>query len=227
MSEANPKDSTVEALVTSSGFTPAPDVLVKLYSHSTAVVWGKIWRYTEMRDGVCSASVQRMADELGMSDNTFAKHVKLLESGGYVKDTTPDVRNKPHEYVDTGKILLKIKLEMGENGGTQKLSSRYSKIEHEESTTKGARAKGNIFAAYEQSIGVLDEIMAETLKDAEKEYHSKWILDAITLAVHNNKRNWRYCETILNRWKKEGKDEGKGKPKQTLEEALRKGGYDQ
>ena len=31
--------------------------------------------------------------------------------------------------------------------------------------------------------------------------------DAIELAVKNNKRNWKYCEAILKRWKEEGRAE--------------------
>lgn len=52
-------------------------------------------------------------------------------------------------------------------------------------------------------------MVADTLQDAEKVYPLQWITDAIQLAVHNNKRNWRYCETILKRWQTDGKDDGK------------------
>jgi DnaD/phage-associated family protein len=226
MSKKKPAPSIVPSVVTASGFTPCPDVLVDLYGSTTATVWGKIWRYSQMADGVCKASVLRLADELNMSANTFSKHAQILEVNGYIEDTTPDVRNKPHVYVDTGKLRIKISLEMSEIGGTQKLSSRYAKIEHEESTTKVLRAKTKIFAAYEENIGALTAIMAETLIDAENEYPESWVLDAISIAVQNEKRNWRYCETILKRWKSNGKDAGKGKPKITIDEALRKAGYD-
>lgn len=218
--------SILDALVTASGFTPCPDVLVKKYSHTTALVWGKVWRFTNMEDGVCKASILRIAAELNLTANTVTKHMQILESDGYIEDTTPGVRNKPHEYIDTGKLHLKIALDMGESGGTQKLRTRYSKIAHEESTTKGSRAKTNVFAAYEENIGPLTAIMAETLIDAEKDYPETWILEAIALAVKNNKRNWRYCETILLRWKASGKDEGKGGTAPTQKDALKKAGYD-
>ena len=61
---------------------------------------------------------------------------------------------------------------------------------------------------------------------AEQEYPEAWILEAISLAVQNNKQNWRYCETILKRWKNKGKDNGKGKPAPTLNDAMRNAGYD-
>ena len=62
----------------------------------------------------------------------------------------------------------------------------------------------NVFKLYEENIGPLTPLIADTLKDAETSYSDEWIADAIELAVKNNKRNWKYCEAILKRWKEEG-----------------------
>jgi DnaD/phage-associated family protein len=195
---------------TASGFTLCPDELVEKYSHTTALVWGKVWRYCQMKDGVCKASIDRIAKELGLSDVTIGKHIKLLEEGTYIKDLTPDVRNKPHEYIDTGRLKLKVSIFMEQeeegtkNFGTNKLGSHYQESWHEESTTDS-------FSLYESNIGPLTPMIADSIKDAEKTYPLSWIAEAINLSVLNNKRNWRYCETILKRWQTDGKDDGKGK----------------
>lgn len=217
---------TPPAVVIASGFTPCPDVLVESYSLTTALVWGKVWRYSNMLDGVFRASLLRVADEINVTPKTLAKHIKILERDQYIRDTTPHVRNKPHVYVDTGKLRIKIQLEMAEVGGRENLRSRYVNFTYEESTTKGARAKSKIFAAYEDNIGELKAAMIKLLLEAEQEYPEAWILEAISLAVQNNKQNWRYCETILKRWKSKGKDDGKGKPAPTLNDAMRNAGYD-
>ena len=65
----------------------------------------------------------------------------------------------------------------------------------------------NVFKLYEENIGPLTPLIADALKDAEKIYSEEWIADAIELAVKNNKRNWKYCEAILKRWKEEGRAE--------------------
>jgi len=65
----------------------------------------------------------------------------------------------------------------------------------------------NIFKLYEENIGALTPLIADTLKDAEDTYQPEWIADAIELAIKNNKRNWKYCEAILKRWKEEGRAE--------------------
>jgi DnaD/phage-associated family protein len=199
-------DKQIEATI--SKFTPCPDALVEKYSHTTALVWGKIWRYCQMKDELCRAAIKRLADDLGLTDDTIAKHIKLLEKGGYIKDLTPDVRHKPHEYIDTGKLRLRINLFMEEETGTEKLGTeRYRENRIKESSTTT-----DLFSVYENNIGPITTMAADALKDAEKTYPVQWISDAIRLSVENNKRSWRYCETILKRWKANGKDDGKGKP---------------
>ncbi|HQU37652.1 MAG TPA: DnaD domain protein, partial [Anaerolineales bacterium] len=63
----------------------------------------------------------------------------------------------------------------------------------------------NVFRLYEENIGPLTPMIADALKDAEETYHAEWIAEAIDLAVKNNKRNWKYCEATLERWKDEGR----------------------
>jgi DNA replication protein len=62
----------------------------------------------------------------------------------------------------------------------------------------------NIFKLYEENIGPLTPMIADALKDAEKTYPPEWVAEALEVAVKNNKRNWKYVEAILRRWKEEG-----------------------
>jgi DnaD/phage-associated family protein len=62
----------------------------------------------------------------------------------------------------------------------------------------------NIFKLYEENIGPLTPMIADALKDAEKTYPPEWVAEALGTAVKNNKRNWKYVEAILRRWKEEG-----------------------
>ena len=69
----------------------------------------------------------------------------------------------------------------------------------------------NIFALYEQNIGMIGPMIAEELKEAEKTYPPQWIEEAFKEAVALNKRSWRYIARILERWASEGKDSGEHK----------------
>jgi len=88
------------------GFTPLPDLLVKRYGIIAAAVWGRMWRYCQMADGVCRAALDTIAEELDLSRPTIIKHIETLVADGFLFDKTPDLKNKPHIYVDTGKVAM-------------------------------------------------------------------------------------------------------------------------
>ena len=67
----------------------------------------------------------------------------------------------------------------------------------------------NVFALYEQNIGPLTPMIAETLRDAEQTYPPGWIEDAMRIAVENNVRKWRYVAAILEDWQNQGRHERK------------------
>jgi DnaD/phage-associated family protein len=69
--------------------------------------------------------------------------------------------------------------------------------------------RSNVFTLYEQNIGALTPLIADMLREAEKEYPSAWFEEAFEIAVAKNVRNWKYVEAILRRWKDKGKDERK------------------
>ncbi len=63
----------------------------------------------------------------------------------------------------------------------------------------------NIFALYEQNIGLLAPMIADELKDAADQYPHEWIEAAFREAVQQNKRKWSYIRAILRRWETEGR----------------------
>ena len=67
-----------------------------------------------------------------------------------------------------------------------------------------APERPNIFKLYEENIGPLTPLLADILKDAEQTYPPEWLAEAVEIAVKSNKRNWKYVEAILRRWKEEG-----------------------
>ena len=77
-------------------------------------------------------------------------------------------------------------------------------------------ARHNIYRLYEENIGPLTPMIADTLKDAEEEYSAERIEEAFAQAVKANVRKWNYVEAILKRWKEEGY--GKKQNRQDTEE---------
>ena len=56
-------------------------------------------------------------------------------------------------------------------------------------------------------------MIAEELKEAEKDYPAEWMADAFKIAVKQNKRSWAYVSGILKRMKTEGRGDKTGKGK--------------
>lgn len=65
----------------------------------------------------------------------------------------------------------------------------------------------NIFKLYEENIGPLTPLVADSLREAEQTYPATWVEEAFRIAVENNVRRWRYIEAILRSWQEEGRDE--------------------
>jgi len=65
----------------------------------------------------------------------------------------------------------------------------------------------NIFRLYEENIGPLTPLIADTLTSAAQEYPGIWIEEAFTIAVQKNARNWRFIEAVLKGWQEKGKHE--------------------
>ena len=85
-------------------------------------------------------------------------------------------------------------------------SGRWHPSGEADSPIEIATERPNIFNLYEQNIGPLTPMIAESLREAETEYPPEWIEEAMQIAVENNVRKWRYIEAILEDWKVKGKD---------------------
>jgi DnaD/phage-associated family protein len=83
-----------------------------------------------------------------------------------------------------------------------------------EITQEGPR--NPLFSFYENHIGAITPIIANSIEKAEKEYSPMWVTEAIEIAAKNGAHSWRYCESILERWKREGKAEKRNGKKQSV-----------
>jgi len=93
------------------GWTPLIDDLTKRYGLTTSAVFGRIWRFCQGEKQKCTASLDTIALDLHLDRATVMRHAKKLCDKGYLSDLTPDARNVPHEYADTGKAGIRISLE--------------------------------------------------------------------------------------------------------------------
>lgn len=95
-----------------NGWIPLIDHLVDKYGVLTAAVWGRMWRYSQMRSGVCRASLPTIAADLRISRMTVRRAVIRLCNDGYLLDLTPNNVGRVHVYRDTGKVTIASKFQV-------------------------------------------------------------------------------------------------------------------
>ena len=80
-------------------FTPVYDPLLRELRAGCAMVYGVIWRYCQMEENTCRASLETLAAHSGMSRSSVIRHIKILVGQAYITDLTPDLKHAPHTYV--------------------------------------------------------------------------------------------------------------------------------
>jgi hypothetical protein len=90
-----------------NGFTPVIDAVVADAGLNEALVYGMIWRYCRMSDGICRASTTTIGTRLGLSRRTVQRCIARLIELGYLTDKSPGLKNRPHIYADTGLVRIR------------------------------------------------------------------------------------------------------------------------
>jgi hypothetical protein len=75
-----------------------------------------------------------------------------------------------------------------------------------------SHVRANVFVLYEQNIGPLTPMIAESLRDVMATYPGAWIEEAIHVAVRNNIRKLNYILAVLERRRA-------GSPRERIEKA--------
>jgi DnaD/phage-associated family protein len=168
-------------------------------------------------------------------DYRYLRGTDLREDGRLLRSLTPDndLRTPEQALADAlaravaRNTLLRLDVELGPDGVEPLVREDWYFV----NTVKGREAialirqgrlrevqsalpdearvrveRPNIFVLYEQNIGTLTPLLADQLRDLEKTYAPRWILEAFEIAISRNKRQLRYIQSILKRWETDGRD---------------------
>lgn len=133
-------------------------------------------------------------------DNTIERAVSLAVKRGTILEETDGRSGEPVYMLNSEQGRSALAVSAGgpaTSGGGLELESSEAAVE-----------RPNVFAMYEDNIGIMSPMIADELREAEQLYPEAWIEDAFREAVANNKRSWRYISRILERWSREGKGDG-------------------
>lgn len=161
-------------------FTPLFDALTQRYGVVTAAVYGRIWRYCQMEDSVCRAAQETIAADLGLSRSTVIRSTSQLVNDGYLKDLTPELRNRPHILADSGKLSIVVKfgaVDKGVSESNSTVSERNSEKRDGVSERNSTVSESNSGCVTKQQRAVSERHMNQTLlrdslRDTGKESQS-------------------------------------------------------
>lgn len=77
-------------------------------------------------------------------------------------------------------------------------------LQTEKREEEDVSARGKVFVAYENEIGLLTPFISENLKDVLNEYSELWVLEAIHEAALHSGKTFKYVLRILQGWKQNG-----------------------
>jgi DnaD/phage-associated family protein len=221
-------------LANTDGFTPVIDMLARELGLMPAVVFGRMWRFCQMEDGVCKATLETIAEGIGVDRATVQRNAKILCDAGYLKDLTPELRNRPHVYADTGKASLKVSISGVAQGNVNKSHVAQSNVtiaqrnadvadsnvhvaqsymnkvfkkDSKKEEEEREEAVNPLFDLFMNNVSMVTPIIADAIEKAERDYSTVWVEDVIKIAGKNGAKSWRYCESILERWKRDGRSE--------------------
>ena len=89
-----------------SGYTLLFDIVVNDTNYMTAIVYGLVYRHSQMRNHACYASIGTMARLVGVSRRTIERHLTILVEKGFINKLAPDLAGHPYRYIPTDKVLL-------------------------------------------------------------------------------------------------------------------------
>ena len=171
------------------GFTPLVDCVVQDLGLMEAAVFGAIWRYCQMADGVCWASQETIGERLGITRRTTLKMINKLLGAGYLIDRTPDLVGKTHTYADSGKASIRVTIE-----GVKNLHK---------GCENNSQVLGNIFTPTCENNSHKDTLK-DSLKDSNKnesietDYNSIFIKETGILFNENGNKRWDKAIIELN-----------------------------
>lgn len=124
------------AASTMKNYTPIPDDIVSDLGLIAAAVWGRMWRYAQMQDGVCRASLQTIADGLDINRRTVIRCIERLERRGLLRDLTPEAVKTVHKYlVLAPQSRVTESLDTGQSSDLESLDNLVT-LSHQSSDTK-------------------------------------------------------------------------------------------
>ncbi|RXI70521.1 helix-turn-helix domain-containing protein [Clostridium tetani] len=168
-------------------------------------------------DGQTFPSANLIMHELGITKKTFYKYLNEVVTYGYIN--IEKIRDKKGKF-DNNLYIIENVVPMGENLPHGKKSTvenlpcgknvptTNNNIYTNNNSSSSSSSKEQLSEVYklyqELGFGLPNKIIAEMIEDDVKKYSKEWFMEALKIAVKENKLKLSYVEGILQNWKRNG-----------------------
>lgn len=168
-------------------------------------------------------TMEEIADELGEDEGDFYHIWNALISVGMIinKDDCYYISNWDKRQFKSDSSTERVKrYRKNQAKKDETLPKRFSnapeQIQSRTDTEAEAAAPidkeaGDIFTFFESNISPLTPFISDSIQEAINEYGHSAVMDAMTETANYGARNWKYTNTVLERWRREGRDKQNGK----------------
>lgn len=188
----------------SETFTSVPDSLFRLLGEIDDLDELKVTLYALWRLEHMEARTRYLSPQAIAADDDFMQGMTAAGVGSGLEKAVRRGVLLRVKRSDGDLVLLNSPLGRAIADGLQKDPGRAAGA-----SSAPPREVSNAFKLYEENIGPLTPLIADMLREAEKEYDAAWLAEAFEIAAARNIRNWKYVEAVLKRWKEEGRHERK------------------
>jgi len=162
-------------------------------------------------------SLSTLADEIGCGERKVREVLRELEALGWIV-CDDNFRDDGSQTSNVYTLLPSPHAAPPALQDTAPLASHADKRESVKENQGTSVNSGQLARTYEECFGLLiSPFQLQKLVDFSREYTDTWVADALKESALHNKRDLRYAEAILRRWKTEGRPtNGNGAAKPTI-----------
>lgn len=148
-------------------YTPVFDKITKELDPLASLVFGRIWRYSQMEHGHCEASLQTLAIETGISVDTVRRRIETLMEADYLSEKKYEI-GKTRKLTPNYDVMITSELvrvaESNDPPSTElpqppaesrtKIDIKDRKKNYAEAIQRGAELSTTIQLAFQEHLGL-------------------------------------------------------------------------
>lgn len=200
-------------------------LLCAIYKNGYFIVWNELVKAQLLKrlPGVSKELIERVVDRLVLwefFDKALFHSAEVLTSKkiqqNYFEATKRRKSNKPTLYIiENNKCEHNVDINAQAKGVNVDINAQ-SKVKESKVNKNISPELSEIIKLYQDSgFGAINNTVRDSIIAMLEDFEINWIRDAFKVAAEYNAHSLKYVNSVLENWRRNGKDNPKAKPKRT------------